>query len=256
MMVCAHSNTLCKLDGQAKYKRNHGKYTILEFLWRNYCWRWSFTQRNKNHCVCDTRSVFLLNRINFVENSKLLPSHLHWLHQVWRKIFPTNMLQLLWKILCLIKLFYLFYIILFYLVIPMMLGLDILLRFYVVIEHVIVGRWNRQFYYLFWLLLLWLMLLSLGQMLLSHFIYNVTRPGVIETISLFVIMVHEVTEPCGCQGITRAMVLYGCCLSLSSGDLTNTSSKICGSCYLPIFLFRDGSLILISIVYLMALAIL
>ena len=30
-------------------------------------------------------------------------------------------------------------------------------------------------------------------------------------------------------------------LSLSSGDLTSTSSQICGSWYLPIFLFRDGS---------------
>ena len=50
--------------------------------------------------------------------------------------------------------------------------------------------------------------------------------------------------------------VMGCYISLSSGDLTNTSSHICGSWYLPIFLFRDGSLILISIVSLMALVIL
>ena len=47
----------------------------------------------------------------------------------------------------------------------------------------------------------------------------------------------------------------GCYLNLSSGDLTNTSSHICGSWYLPIFLFRDGSLTLISIAPLMTLAI-
>ena len=50
--------------------------------------------------------------------------------------------------------------------------------------------------------------------------------------------------------------VMGSYLSLSSGDLTNTSSHICGSRYLPIFLFRDGSLTLISIASLMALAIL
>ena len=30
-------------------------------------------------------------------------------------------------------------------------------------------------------------------------------------------------------------------LNFSSGDLTSTSSHMCGSWYLPIFLFRDGS---------------
>ena len=47
-----------------------------------------------------------------------------------------------------------------------------------------------------------------------------------------------------------------CYFNLSSGDLTNTSSQICGSWYLPIFLFKDGSLTLISIASLMALAML
>ena len=45
-------------------------------------------------------------------------------------------------------------------------------------------------------------------------------------------------------------------LSWSSGDLTNTSSQICGIWYLPIFLFRDGSLTLIRIASLMVLAML
>ena len=43
-----------------------------------------------------------------------------------------------------------------------------------------------------------------------------------------------------------------CYLSLSSGDLTSTSSHMCGSWYLPIFLFRDGSLTLINMASLMA----
>ena len=58
----------------------------------------------------------------------------------------------------------------------------------------------------------------------------------------------------GIRGVTKALMLWGCYLSLSSGDLTNTSSHICGSWYLPIYLFRDGSLTLISIVSLMDLA--
>ena len=45
-------------------------------------------------------------------------------------------------------------------------------------------------------------------------------------------------------------------LSLSSSDLTSTSSHMCGSWYLPIFLFRDGPLTLINTASLMALAIL
>ena len=43
--------------------------------------------------------------------------------------------------------------------------------------------------------------------------------------------------------------------SFSSGALTSTSSHMCGSWNLPIFLFRDGSLTLINIASLMALAI-
>ena len=47
--------------------------------------------------------------------------------------------------------------------------------------------------------------------------------------------------------------LVGCYMSLSSGDLTSTSSHLCGSWYLPMFLFRDGSLTLINVASLMAL---
>ena len=50
--------------------------------------------------------------------------------------------------------------------------------------------------------------------------------------------------------------VMGCYLSMSSGDLTNTSFHICGSWCLPIFLFRDGSLTLLNIASLMALALL
>ena len=69
-------------------------------------------------------------------------------------------------------------------------------------------------------------------------------------------MVHDVTETCGCQGVMGALMLWGCYLSSNSGDLTNISSHICGSWYLPMFLFRDESLTLISITSLMDLAIL
>ena len=44
--------------------------------------------------------------------------------------------------------------------------------------------------------------------------------------------------------------------SCISGDLTSTSSQMCGSWYLPIFLFRDGSLTVISISSLINLVIL
>ena len=47
-----------------------------------------------------------------------------------------------------------------------------------------------------------------------------------------------------------------CYFSLSSGDLTSTSSQKCGSWYLPIFLFRNRSLTLVSIASLMALVML
>ena len=111
---------------------------------------------------------------------------------------------------------------------PMMLGVDHLLS---------------QLYYLFMIIIvLWLLLLSLSQMFLSSF--------------LSVIMFQDVIEPCVDQGGHQALMLWGCYLSLGSGDLTNTSSYICGSWYLPIFLFRDGSLTLISIASLMGLAIL
>ena len=79
---------------------------------------------------------------------------------------------------------------------------------------------------------------------------NVTEPDVVR-LTLFVIMIHSVKEPRWEQG---AKMLWGCYLHLSSGDSTNTSFHIFGSWYLPIFLFRDGSLI--SIASLMDLAIL
>ena len=44
----------------------------------------------------------------------------------------------------------------------------------------------------------------------------------------------------GVRGVTRAVMLWDYYLSVSSGDLSNTSCDICGSWYLPIFLFRVG----------------
>ena len=72
-----------------------------------------------SHSVCnsvyDIRSVFSLNRINFVENSQALPSHLHWLHQVWRKFFSHQHVAIVVEDLILNKiiLFILYYFILF-----------------------------------------------------------------------------------------------------------------------------------------------
>ena len=87
-----------------------------------------------------------------------------------------------------------------------------------------------------------------------YFDYYVIVTAVIATMSdvfeahfiHFVIMVHDVIKPCGVIGWPGPGV-KGCYLSLISGIFTNTPSHICGSWYLPIFLFRNGSLALISI---------
>ena len=60
----------------------------------------------------------------------------------------------------------------------------------------------------------------------------------------------------GVRGVTMDLMLWALDLNFSSGDLTNTSSHICGNWYLPIFLFREGSFILINIASLMVLAML
>ena len=68
-------------------------------------------------------------------------------------------------------------------------------------------------------------------------------------------LVLVVMEPCGCQGHHSPDVM-GSYLNFNSDDLTSTSSHMCGGWYLPIFLFRDGSLTLINIASLMVLAML
>ena len=70
-----------------------------------------------------------------------------------------------------------------------------LLRSYVVIEpyYVLADR-TANFIIYFDNMLLLLILLSLGQMLLRHILF------------IIVIMVHDVIEPCGCQGVTMALV--------------------------------------------------
>ena len=42
------------------------------------------------------------------------------------------------------------------------------------------------------------MLMSQGQMLLAHFIFNVIGQMLLSQFYLLVIMVHDVTEPCRC----------------------------------------------------------
>ena len=119
------------------------------------------------------------------------------------------MLELLWKSLFLIKLYYLFYIILFYFVIPMKLWLGILLRFYVVIEPINVWQLEQPILLIILIIMLFrLMLLSLVQMLLSPFYLLMSLDQMLlSPFYLFVIMIHNVPEPCRCQGVTRAIVL-------------------------------------------------
>ena len=57
-------------------------------------------------------------------------------------------------------------------------------------------------------------------------------------------------------GVTMVLMLWAFYLNLSFGDLTNTSSHIYDSWYLPIFLFQEGSFILINVASLMVLAML
>ena len=51
----------------------------------------------------------------------------------------------------------------------------------------------------------------------------------------------------GVRGSPWPNVIGSYYLNFNSGDLTNTSCHMCGSWYLPIFLFRDGSFTLINI---------
>ena len=86
---------------------------------------------------------------------------------------------------------------------------------------------------------MWLLFLSLrARCCEAHFIY------------MFIIVVHDVTGPISGWQDGKSSQLR-CCgavyLNLCAGDFTNTLSHIYGSWYLPIFLFRDGSLILIRI---------
>ena len=53
---------------------------------------------------------------------------------------------------------------------------------------------------------------------------------------------------------SQALMLLACYLSLSSGEFISTSSYICGSWYLHIFLLRDGSFTLMSMACWMDLA--
>ena len=166
------------------------------------------------------------------------------------------MLELLWKIVFLIKLLYIFYPILFYFVcythdVEVGYAIKVLccnwtyyclaggtanfIIYYVIVTDVIVTRQD---------------------VIKPILLINVTMLDVIKPIFyLYFIMVHDVVESCGCQGVTRAIVLCGCYSSLNSGDLTNTLSQIYGSWYLPIF-FIQGWVINSNIASFMSLAIL
>ena len=166
---------------------------------------------------------------------KLSPSHQHWLHQVWKKMFSST---IWWH--CCGKLF-----LIIILLSPMMLWGDYsvnVLWCNWTLFCVLAGGIANFIIYL-WLLLYcdwcnchW------ARCFEAHF-YLFCGSWCYRTKG-------------GYQGVTRALTLWGCYLSFISGDLINTSSHICGSRYLPIFLFRDGSLALISIASLMDLVML
>ena len=72
---------------------------------------------NVSHSVLyilyDTRSIFLLNRTKFILMHKLLPGLLPRLHQVCGKMFSSQQMVLLWKLLFFINYFISFLYILF-----------------------------------------------------------------------------------------------------------------------------------------------
>ena len=106
-------------------------------------------------------------------------------------------------------------------------------------------------------------------MLLTHFIIVVVYIGqmlLCQSISFFICWFMKLNNLGGTR-VSPALLLLGydyyfiiiqfiIYFSFNSGDLTNTSSHICGNWYLPIFLFRDGTLTLISMASLMVLALL
>ena len=118
------------------------------------------------------------------------------------------------------------------------------------------------------------MVMSPGQMLLTHFIIVCVYDAIVichmmllgQPILFFICWVMMLKNLEGTRVSPALMLLgydnYFYCntvyylFNFNSGDLTNTSSHICGSWYLPIFLFRDGSLTLISMASLMVLVML
>ena len=163
---------------------------------------------------------------------------------------------MLWKILLFIKLFHSFnkfILFLFQYICVLCSTHDVIVTHDVVGDYVYevwdvmillcLGRWKSQFYSLL-IMFMWQILCHWTRCYWPLLFINL------------VIMVHGVImEPWGCQGGYQSPVVVGSYLSFSSGDLASTSSHICGSWYLPIYLFRDGSWTLINIASLMALAI-
>ena len=63
------------------------------------------------------------------------------------------------------------------------------------------------------------------------------------TIFVLVLMLYNLCLLVGSGGVTMPDVI-GIYFSFNSGDLASTSSQMCGRWNLPMFLLRDGSLIL------------
>ena len=110
--------------------------------------------------------------------------------------------------------------------------------------------------------------MSPGQMLLTHFIIVVYVGQMVQwqPVLFFICWFMMVKNLVGTRVSLTLMLLgydyYSYCntiyylFNFNSGDLTNTSSHICGSWYLPIFLFMDGTLTQISMASLMVLVML
>ena len=128
-------------------------------LWQPIDLRWS--------CPCevhflvsvyDARSGLSIKQNKLLVKHKVLPSHQHLLHQVWRKMFfPNNMTVLLWKLFLIVLLLS-----------PMMVWVKYSVK---VLGHywTLTVFWHMQLpivlFVILVIIVLWLMLLSLSKML-------------------------------------------------------------------------------------------
>ena len=132
------------------------------------------------YSVYDTK-VGILNKQNkLLVYHKLLPGHQYWLHQVWRKMFFPKTWWYCWGK--------------FYSVEVLWCNL--------ILFCVLAGGIANIIIYLF-LIVLWQMLLSLGQMFWGSLLFVIIVHDVIKPCGFHITRCHRITldviEPCGCQ---------------------------------------------------------